>query len=149
MPNRKNGTRTVIESELRVGAKPHLRSLAGASFQLCRNVLVHEQIVAPSATVHAILLTSDQQAKSPGNGRNLALVLQLVFLVLPKAGRMSGNDQLATCGRIEPFGRMRHHFVDVEFQPICVGCAHELAPERVAEAEEMDRRWEPDHNNKS
>jgi len=66
---------------------------------------------------------------------------------------MSGNNQLATCtrcgGRIEPFGRMRHHFVDAEFQPICVGCARELVPERVAEAEEMDRRWGPDHNNKS
>ena len=74
------------------------------------------------------------------------------ILVLPK-DQVSGNDQLATCtrcgGRIEPFGHMRHHFVDAEFQPICVVCARELIPERVAEAEEMDRGWGPEHNIKS
>lgn len=103
--------------------------------------------------MHAILLTSDQQAKSPRNGGNLALVLRLVFWYSLEQDEMSGNDQLATCtrcgGRIEPFGRMRHQFVDAEFQPMCVGCARELVPERVAETEEMDRRWGPEHNNKS
>jgi len=74
------------------------------------------------------------------------------FLVLPKAARMSGNDQLATCTRcgprIESFGRMpplRRRRVPSD----CIGCARELVPERVAEVEEMDRRWGPEHNNKS
>ena len=96
---------------------------------------------------------SDHQAKIAGNRRDFTLVRRLVFWYSLEQDEMSGNDQLATCtrcgGRIEPFGRMRHHFVDAEFQPICVGCARELVPERVAEAEEMDRRWGPEHNNKS
>lgn len=66
---------------------------------------------------------------------------------------MSSNDQLATCARcagpVEPFGRMRHQFVDRDFQPICAACARELVPERVAEAEEMDLRWGPDQTEKT
>ena len=66
---------------------------------------------------------------------------------------MSRNDQLATCGRcggpVEPFGRMRHTFIDAEFQPICIACARELVPDRVDEAEEMDRQWEPEQTGKS
>lgn len=66
---------------------------------------------------------------------------------------MPVNDQLPTCSRcgerVEPFGRMQHRFVDREFRPICVRCARELVPERVAEAEEMDGRWEAENTDKS
>lgn len=100
-----------------------------------------------------MLCPGDHQAKIAGNRRYFTLVPRLVFWYSLEQDEMSGNDQLATCtrcgGRIEPFGHMRHHFVDAEFQPICVGCARELVPERVAEAEEMDRRWGPEHKNKS
>ena len=52
---------------------------------------------------------------------------------------------LTTCGRCgrpaEPFGRMRHRFVDGKFHSICVTCARDLVPEQVARAEEMDRQW--------
>jgi hypothetical protein len=55
------------------------------------------------------------------------------------------DDPLAICSRCgrpsEPFGRMRHRFVDAELQPICVTCARELVPEQVARAEEMDGQW--------
>ncbi len=63
---------------------------------------------------------------------------------------MAEGNSLATCARcgseIEPFGSMRHTFVDLNFQPICVGCARELVPDRVAEAEEMNRQWGPDND---
>lgn len=66
---------------------------------------------------------------------------------------MSRNEQFAICARcgsrIEPFGRMRHRFVDAEFQPICVGCARELIPEQVAQAEEMEPQWGPEHKDKN
>ena len=62
---------------------------------------------------------------------------------------MPSNEQptiCARCGlRVEPFGRMQHRFIDADFQPICVGCARELVPERVVEAEEMESRWGPEH----
>jgi hypothetical protein len=63
---------------------------------------------------------------------------------------MPDDDTLATCarcgGEIKPFGSMRHTFVDLNFLPMCIGCARELVPDRVAEAEEMDRRWGPDND---
>lgn len=55
------------------------------------------------------------------------------------------DDQLTTCRRCgrpaEPFGRMRHRFVDADLQTICIDCARELVPDQVARAEEMDRQW--------
>lgn len=55
--------------------------------------------------------------------------------------------ECARCGdKAEPFGRMRHRFVDAEFRPICVRCARELIPEDVAEAEKMDTQWQPEND---
>ncbi len=63
---------------------------------------------------------------------------------------MSDDDLLAICarcgGEVKPFGHMGHTFTDINFQPICIRCARELIPERVAEAEEMDRQWVPDND---
>jgi hypothetical protein len=71
-----------------------------------------------------MLALSDHQAKIAGNRRNFTLVRPLVFWYSLEQDEMAGNDQLATCtrcgGRILPFG-MRHHFVNAEFQTICVG----------------------------
>jgi hypothetical protein len=74
----------------------------------------------------------------------IGLVLAPVFWYSLGKDEMS-EDQLTTCkrcGRPAPhFGRMRHQFVDADFQTICVGCARELVPDQVARAEEMDRQW--------
>ena len=63
---------------------------------------------------------------------------------------MSDDHMAITCARcgdeVKPFGSMRHSFVDLNFQPICVQCARELTPEVVAEAEEMNRQWGPNDN---
>ena len=114
-------------------------------------MLVDEQIVDPSSPVPCYPPHERSTGEIARKWLQFSHLYYGSFSGTPY--EMSGNNQLATCtrcgGRIEPFGRMRHHFVDAEFQPICVGCARELVPERVAEAEEMDRRWGPDHNNKS
>ena len=44
--------------------------------------------------------------------------------------------------RIDPFGAMKHVFVDADFNPICVQCARDLVPEVVARAEADDKLWE-------
>jgi hypothetical protein len=57
---------------------------------------------------------------------------------------MAEAQKCARCGcdqLVEPFGRMRHVFVDSEFKPICLKCARELTPDAVARAEEMDAKY--------
>jgi hypothetical protein len=58
---------------------------------------------------------------------------------------MTHSTEWAHCAHcskpVEPFGAMRHVFVDAEFRPLCEACARELVPERVAQAEADDARW--------
>jgi hypothetical protein len=70
--------------------------------------------------------------------KSVACVTAEYGLILP---RMASVNRCARCKKpITAFGVFRHRFVHEELGPICTKCARALVPEKVALAQEMDRR---------